>query len=424
MSTPTSSQIAIIGGGPAGLMAAEIAANQGIRVDVFDAMPSVGRKFLLAGKGGLNLTHAEPLERFLKRYAEKAARLEPLIRDFDPEALRQWAFGLGVETFIGSSQRIFPVEMKAAPLLRAWIRRLKAQGVCFHTRHRWQGWTPEGQLIFSNPSGHHKIAAQATVLALGGASWPHLGSDGQWVEYLEDQGIPVIPLEASNSGFIRSWSAFFSQQFAGSPVKTVVASVKDQEGQDPVRGEFMITERGLEGGLVYALSAALRAQIRAKGSAELLIDLCPDRSIERLEKDLGEKRGKSSLSTHLRKKAGLSEVKIALLRESHPDLSGEGLAAKIKALPITLESTFPIAEAISSAGGVSLESLNEDLMVNHHPGLFMAGEMLDWDAPTGGYLLTASFATGRRAGLSAAQWVRGNSAQKARDVSSGILKNP
>lgn len=413
MSGPISSQITVVGGGPAGLMAAEMAASKGLKVDLFDAMPSVGRKFLLAGKGGLNLTHAEPWERFLQRYGEKTPRLEPWLREFGPEALRHWALELGIETFIGSSQRVFPTAMKAAPLLRAWIRRLKEQGVQFHPRHRWQGWTPEGHLILSSPSGTLEVMAQATVLALGGGSWPHLGSDGQWVKFLQDRGIPITPLEASNSGFTRSWSDDFIQRFAGTPVKTVEASIKNQDRQKPIRGELMITERGLEGGLIYALSALLRSEIRAQGSVDLVIDLSPDRPIEKLKKDLVEKRGKSSLSTHLRKNAGLSEVKIALLREGHRDLPADQLADTIKALPITLGSTFPIAEAISSAGGVALESLDEGLMVTHQPGLFIAGEMLDWDAPTGGYLLTASFATGRRAGLSAAQWILGNPSGKA-----------
>ncbi|MEY4683572.1 MAG: hypothetical protein RLZ25_31 [Pseudomonadota bacterium] len=412
MTDPISSQIAIVGGGPSGLMAAEMAAAEGLRVDLFDAMPSVGRKFLLAGKGGLNLTHAEPFELFIDRYGDKKARLEPLLREFGPESLREWAHDLGTETFIGSSQRVFPTAMKAAPLLRAWIRRLKEKGVHFHTRHRWEGWTPEGYLLMSTPSGTRKIMATATVLALGGASWPHLGSDGGWVPHLEDKSIPITPLEASNSGFRRTWSKAFIDRFAGTPIKTVACKVKGQDAQTPVRGELMVTERGLEGGLVYALSAALRAQIKSHGSVELVIDLSPDRSLERLEKDLSEKRGKSSLSTHLRKNAGLSEVKIALLREGQSLLLADRLAATIKALPITLDATFPIAEAISSAGGVAFEALDEHLMVIQHPGLFIAGEMLDWDAPTGGYLLTASFATGRKAGLSATRWIVGKSSPK------------
>ena len=404
MSEPKSSEVAVVGGGPAGLIAAEMAACHGLKVDLFDAMPSVGRKFLLAGKGGLNLTHAEPFDRFLQRYGERAHQLEPLIRDFGPDALRQWALELGVETFVGSSQRVFPIAMKAAPLLRAWIRRLKQQGVQFHPRHRWQGWTPEGHLIFSSPSGLLEVKTQATVLALGGASWPHLGSDGQWVEQLAHQGITVLPLEASNSGFTRTWSEAFTRRFAGVPVKTVEARVRNQDNVKPIRGELMITERGLEGGLIYALSATLRTEIKTRGFADLLIDLSPDRSFEKLSKDLREKRGKLSLSTHLKKNAGLSDVKIALLREGYPDLTGDHLASAVKALPLMLGSTFPIAEAISSAGGVSLESLDQNLMATRQPGLFIAGEMLDWDAPTGGYLLTASFATGRRAGLSAADW--------------------
>ena len=394
-------------------MAAETAALQGLRVDLFDAMPSVGRKFLLAGKGGLNLTHAEPFERFIDRYGEKAVQLKPWLRDFGPEALREWALGLGIETFIGSSQRVFPTAMKAAPLLRAWIRRLKEQGVRFHPRHRWQGWNAEGDLVMSSPTGVHALRAEATILALGGASWPHLGSDGQWVDLLKNQGIPVTPLEASNSGFTCIWSEAFSHRFAGTPVKTVEITLKDPDIPTSLRGELMITERGLEGGLIYALSSALRSRVKIQGFVDLWIDLAPDRSMERLEKDLLAKRGKSSLSTHLRKNAGLSEVKIALLREACTTLPPEQLAARIKALPLRLGPPFPITEAISSAGGVAFEALDENLMVAHHPGLFIAGEMLDWDAPTGGYLLTASFGTGRKAGRAAAEWIKGQSRPKA-----------
>jgi uncharacterized flavoprotein (TIGR03862 family) len=394
-------------------MAAETAALQGLRVDLFDAMPSVGRKFLLAGKGGLNLTHAEPFERFIDRYGETAVRLKPWLRDFGPEALREWALGLGIETFIGSSQRVFPTAMKAAPLLRAWIRRLKEQGVQFHPRHRWQGWNADGDLVIRSPTGLHEWRAEATILALGGASWPHLGSDGQWVDLLKNQGIPVTPLEASNSGFTCIWSETFSHRFAGTPVKTVEVTLNDPDISTSLRGELMITERGLEGGLIYALSSALRSRIKIQGFVDLWIDLTPDRSMERLEKDLLAKRGKSSLSTHLRKNAGLSEVKIALLRETCATLPPEQLAARIKALPLRLGPAFPITEAISSAGGVAFEALDENLMVARHPGLFIAGEMLDWDAPTGGYLLTASFGTGRKAGLAAAEWIKGQSLPKA-----------
>lgn len=409
MAEPSSSQIIVVGGGPAGLMAAETAASQGLRVDLFDAMPSVGRKFLLAGKGGLNLTHAEPFDRFIDRYGEKALRLKPLLRDFGPEALRQWAQDLGIETFVGSSQRVFPRAMKAAPLLRAWIRRLKEQGVQFHPRHRWEGWNAEGDLIMASPKGLREFKAEATVLALGGGSWPHLGSDGQWVDLVRNRGISVSPLEASNSGFTCNWSEPFSHRFAGTPIKTVEAKIKDHNTTKSPRGELMITERGLEGGLIYALSAAVRSCIKTQGFADLWIDLTPDRSLERLEKDLLSKRGKASLSTHLRKNAGLSEVKIALLREVIPTLVLDDLAMRIKSLPIRLGPAFPISEAISSAGGVAFEALDENLMITTHPGLFMAGEMLDWDAPTGGYLLTASFGTGRKAGMAAAQWVKGRS---------------
>ncbi len=413
MSQPIYSQIAVIGGGPAGLMAAEAAVTRGFKVDLFDAMPSVGRKFLLAGKGGLNLTHAESFDRFVGRYGEQADRLQPLLQEFGPEALREWASDLGIETFIGSSHRVFPTAMKAAPLLRAWIRRLKEQGVYFHPRHRWQGWTAEGSLVMVSPSGAHEVEAEATVLALGGGSWPHLGSDGQWVKLLEHKDIPVSPLEASNSGFTRTWSEIFSNRFAGTPVKTVEAIILGVEHQHPVRGELMITDRGLEGGLLYALSAQLRARIKTHGSVDLIVDLTPDRSMDRLHSDLTLKRGKSSLSTHLKKHAGLSDVKIALIRELCPCLDTDQLAATIKGLPIRLSAPFPIAEAISSAGGVELDAVDANLMVTCHPGLFIAGEMLDWDAPTGGYLLTASFATGRKAGLAAAQWIAERSPQKS-----------
>jgi len=404
--------MAIVGGGPAGLMAAETAAAQGIRVDLFDAMPSVGRKFLLAGKGGLNLTHAEPFDRFIDRYGDQASRLEPYLQDFGPQDLREWAHGLGIETFIGSSQRVFPTAMKAAPLLRAWIRRLKEQGVQFHSRHRWQGWNTQGDLIMATPGGLLEFKADATVLALGGGSWPHLGSDGQWVNFLIPRGIPVTPLESSNSGFSCAWSESFSHRYAGRPVKTVEVCIKNHETQKSVRGELMLTRRGIEGGLIYALSARLRAEIKLQGFVDVLMDLAPDRSFARLERDLMAKRGKSSLSTHLRKNAGLSEVKIALLREACPTLPPDQLAARIKAMPLRLGPAFPIKEAISSAGGVALEALDQNLMVPLHPGLFIAGEMLDWDAPTGGYLLTASFGTGRKAGEAAAQWIKSQSLSK------------
>lgn len=396
--------IAIIGGGPAGLMAAETVARAGFKATVFDAMPSVGRKFLLAGKGGLNLTHAEPFEVFVTRFGGRQ-QLEPLLRDFGPDALRAWAHELGIETFVGSSNRVFPLEMKAAPLLRAWIRRLKELGVEFKPRHRWLDTTQDGTLSFSTPSGSHHITPLATIFALGGASWPQLGSNGAWMPWFERQKIATAPLEASNVGFGRRWSEIFLKRFAGAPIKTIAARVPGSNHQTPQKGELMITERGLEGGLIYALSADLRAQLRREGYAELMVDLVPDRSLERLEADLLSTQGKSSLSTHLKKKAGLSDAKIGLLRECAPSIDLPQLPHSIKSLSIRLEHPFPIEEAISTAGGVCFENLDDNLMINDHPGLFIAGEMLDFDAPTGGYLLSAAFATGRRAGEGATRWL-------------------
>ncbi len=383
----------IIGGGPAGLMAAEkLSGTPGIRVDVYDAMPSVGRKFLLAGKGGLNLTHAEPLAKFAARYGSEQGSLSPHITSFGPDALRAWAQELGIETFVGTSQRVFPKEMKAAPLLRAWLRRLRVAGVTFHTRHRWRGWDGKA-LVFETPAGEQRVQADATVLALGGASWPQLGSDGSWVPLLRKRKIAVNDLKPANCGFDVGWSDFMRERFAGAPVKPVVGKFGDVARQ----GEFILTETGVEGGLIYALSAALRDAIARDGQATLMLDFAPKTPVT----ELARPRGKSSLATHLKKRASIDGVRAALVRELLPaDVLADDrrLAEGLKALPLVLRAPRPVAETISTAGGVAFSGLDRGLMVKSSPGLFVSGEMLDWEAPTGGYLLTACFATGRAAG--------------------------
>jgi len=390
-------------------MAAEAALEGGAKIDIFDAMPSVGRKFLLAGKGGLNLTHAEPLEPFLARFGACRDRIAPLLADFGPEALRAWARALGVQTFTGSSGRVFPTGMKAAPLLRAWLHRLRAAGVTIHVRHRWNGWGGDGALRFSTPRGERALHADAVVLALGGGSWPQLGSDGAWAPLLAARGVAVAPLLPSNCGFDTGWSEHFRARFAGTPVKTVVASFSDRQGRTfRVEGEFIVTETGIEGGLVYALSAPLRDEIAAAGAATLHLDLAPGRDAARLLEELAHPRGRRSLSSHIQSRTGLKGVKMGLLRELVPaaDFADSArLAAAIKALPLKLVAARPLAEAISSAGGVAFEALDERLMLRALPGVFCAGEMLDWEAPTGGYLLTACFATGRAAGAGALSWL-------------------
>jgi uncharacterized flavoprotein (TIGR03862 family) len=390
-------------------MAAETAAMAGLRVAVYDAMASVGRKFLLAGKGGLNLTHAEDLEAFVSRYGTRRDRLEPLLREFGPAELRGWAAELGVDTFVGSSGRVFPREMKAAPLLRAWLRRLRAQGVTFHPRQRWQGWHEDGRLRFDGPE-EFPAAAPAVILALGGASWPRLGSDGAWAPLLAARGIPIQPLKPANCGFDAPWSDHFRERFAGHPVKTVAATIRAADGRVVRReGEFVVTAGGIEGGLIYALSALLREAIASGGGATLMLDLAPGRSQERLAAELARSRGTRSRAHHLKQAAGIEGVKAGLLREA---LAAEAfadpgrLAAAIKHLPLRLLAPRPIAEAISSAGGVPFEALDGRLMLRALPGVFCAGEMLDWEAPTGGYLLTGCFASGRAAGRGAAAWLR------------------
>ena len=397
-------RVVIVGGGPAGLMAAEVlSALPGLAVDVYDAMPSVGRKFLMAGKGGMNITHSEPLPDFVGRYGARAGQLAPWLAAFSPTALRDWIHGLGIDTFVGTSGRVFPTEMKAAPLLRAWLHRLRSQGVHFHVRHRWLGWSDAG-LRFATPGGEIVVQAAAVILALGGGSWARLGSDGAWVPVLRDSGIDVAPLKPANCGFDVAWSPYFSERFAGQPVKPVVASCAGQTRQ----GEFNITATGIEGGLVYALSAPLRDVLARDGHAALTLDLAPGRSIERLAADLARPRGRDSLANHLRRRAGIEGVKAALLRELCPPetLAAPALlAAAIKALAVPVGATRPIDEAISTAGGVSFAALDEALMLHGKPGVFCAGEMVDWEAPTGGYLLTACLASGRVAAAGVRRWL-------------------
>jgi len=400
--------IAIIGGGPAGLMAAESARAAGAQVDLYDAMASVGRKFLLAGKGGLNLTHSEPSLKFLSRYGERRAQIALLLSSFGPDALRAWTSGLGIGTFVGSSGRVFPTDLKAAPLLRAWIRRLRQAGVRFHMRHRWSGWDEQGALYFSTPEGTRSAQADAVVLALGGGSWPKLGSDASWVSILAKRGLHIAPLLPSNCGFDVGWSEHFRAKFAGHPVKSVAVVIRNDAGVESWHpGEFVITETGVEGGVIYTVSAFLRNEILAKGMATLHLDLTPDRDIPRLTHDLSRPRGKRTMATHLERQAHIVGVKAGLLREmlSKEDFADPArLSAAIKSLPVRLVATRPLDKAISTAGGVPFEALDERLMIRTLPGIFCAGEMLDWEAPTGGYLLTACFAMGRVAGAEAAAW--------------------
>jgi uncharacterized flavoprotein (TIGR03862 family) len=405
----TTMKIAIIGGGPAGLMAAEVARAAGVEVDLYDAMASVGRKFLLAGKGGLNLTHSEPSEKFLSRYGARRAQVEPLLASFGPDALLAWVRGLGIETFVGSSGRVFPKDLKAAPLLRTWLRRLRQSGVRFHMRHRWSGWDAQGAPCFVTPEGNRSVQADAVVLALGGGSWPKLGSDASWVPLLAGRGLQIAPLQPANCGFNVSWSEHFRTKFAGQPVKSVAIILRNDAGAESWHpGEFVITETGVEGGVIYSVSAALRDEILAKGVATLRLDLAPDRDVPRLTHDLSRPRGKRTMATHLQRQAHIEGVKAGLLREvvSKEDFADPArLAAAIKSLPLRLVTPRPLEEAISTAGGVPFEALDRRLMVRKLPGIFCAGEMLDWEAPTGGYLLTACFASGRMAGAGAVAWL-------------------
>jgi hypothetical protein len=399
---------AIIGAGPAGLMAAEVLAQGGARVTVYDAMPSAGRKFLMAGRGGLNLTHSEKLPQFLARYREAAPHLAAAIEAFPPDRLREWSEALGQPTFVGSSGRVFPKAFKASPLLRGWLRRLDAAGVQFLFRHRWTGWDECGSLLFRTPDGEHAVDTSATVLALGGASWPRLGSDGTWVEMLAAKGVAISPLRPANSGFTVAWSDVFRSRFEGQPLKGVALMF----GPHVVRGDAIITRIGIEGGGIYALSAELREAIGSAGHVILHVALRPDLGPDELSARLAAPRGKQSLSNFLRKAAQLSPVGIGLLQEaamvsgkSLSSLSAANLAELINAVPLRLDGTAPIARAISTAGGISFDELDADFMIRRLPGLFAAGEMLDWEAPTGGYLLQASFATGAAAGRGALKWL-------------------
>ena len=406
--TPGNKRVVVIGGGPAGLMAAETARAAGLEVEVHEAKGSVGRKFLIAGKGGLNLTHSEPMPAFVRRFRERSDEVGGWLRDFDADALREWARGLDVETFIGSSGRVFPSDLKAAPLLRGWVRRLRESGVRFHVQHRWLGWNG-GALRFATPEGETELHADAVILALGGGSWPQLGSDGAWQALLAARGIDVAPLQAANCGFDIDWSEHLASRHAGAPLKPVVAHWRDVDDREhELQGECVVSAEGIEGSLIYALSAELRESIARNGSATLQLDLAPGRSLERLQKDLAKPRGHRSVSEHLRRQAGIEGVKAALLYEvldkpgrDDPDL----LARAIHRLPLTLQRPRPLAEAISSAGGVRLEAMDERLMLKALPGTFCAGEMLDWEAPTGGYLLSACFASGHRAGKGAVAWL-------------------
>jgi len=404
--------VAVVGAGPAGLMAAEVLAQDGVQIDVYDAMPSVGRKFLLAGVGGMNITHSEPFDAFLSRYGARAETVRPLLEAFPPDALREWIHGLGVETFVGSSGRVFPRDMKAAPLLRAWLHRLREAGVRFHVRHRWLGWDGTGALRFATPRGELAVQTDAVVLALGGGSWAKLGSDGAWVPLLAQRGVEVAPLLPANCGFdvAGGWSEHLRSRFAGQPLKTVALRFTDAAGQVIERkGELMLSDSGVEGSLVYALSAPLRDAIAAQGAVTVQLDLAPDKTLERVIAEVAHPRGARSLSSHLQSRAGIKGVKMALLREllSLDQLNDPAtLASAIKSLPLMLASPRPLDEAISSAGGVRFDALDKNLMLRKLRGVFCAGEMLDWEAPTGGYLLTACFASGRAAGQGALDFVR------------------
>lgn len=401
----------VVGGGPAGLMAAEVLSAGGVQVDLYDAMPSVGRKFLLAGKGGMNITHSEDLEAFAARYGERRAEVGQWLDAFTPLQVREWIHGLGIDTFVGSSGRVFPTDMKAAPLLRAWLHRLREAGVRFHMRYRWLGWR-DGGLLFGTPDGERVASADAVVLALGGASWPRLGSDGAWAPLLGEQGVEVAPLVPMNCGFETQWSEHFASRYAGAPLTTVALAAEDGDGRKIYRkGQFVITATGIEGSLVYALSAPIRDRILRDGRATVWIDLLPDHDAARVAEEVMRPRGAKSMSSHLQSRLGIKGVKSGLLHEAlgKEDYADPArLAAAIKALPLTLERPRPIAEAISSGGGVRFEALASPAgMLRALPGVFVAGEMVDWEAPTGGYLLTACFGSGRAAGQGALAWVKG-----------------
>ncbi len=405
MTAPASERIAIIGGGPAGLMAAEGLLGRGFGVDLYDAMPSLGRKFLLAGVGGMNITHSEAFEPFVARYAERAPQMRRLLEHFGPADLRNWIHGLGIDTFVGSSGRVFPTDMKAAPLLRAWLQRLRdvrlANGepaLQIHVRHRWLGWAVDGALRFATPGGEIQRVYACVVLALGGASWSRLGSNGAWVELLAEKGVHIAPLKPANCGFECHWSAHLKQKFAGAPLKSVSLSFTDLHGRSETRkGEALLTEHGIEGSLIYAFSARLRDSVIANGRARFTLDLLPDHNAEKIRAELGKPRGGKSLSAVLKSKLGLDGAKAALLYETlNKDqlTDARTVSQTLKAIPITVHATRPLDEAISTAGGVPFEELDEHLMLKKLPGVYCCGEMLDWEAPTGGYLLTGGVASG------------------------------
>lgn len=402
--------VAIIGGGPAGLMAAEVARRAGVDVDLFEAKPSVGRKFLIAGRGGLNLTHGDPRPRFEQRYSRGTGEVAHWLDAFDSEQLRSWARELGVETFVGSSGRVFPNDMKAAPLLRAWVARLKQDGVRMHMRQRWTGFDGGGHAVLEGPDGPRRLQTGAVVLALGGGSWPQLGSDGAWLPWLAERGVPTVPLEASNCGFDVAWSPFIATKFAGAPLKPVIAHWRDAGGRErQMQGECVLSAHGIEGSLIYAIGPDLRATLRRDGHVDIGFDLVPGLPPERVRDALAKPREGRSLSEVLRRRLKLDGAKAALLRErlSPADLADAGrLAQAIKRLPVRLGAPRPIAEAISTAGGLAMGAVDGELGLSALPGWFACGEMLDWDAPTGGYLLTACFASGVVAGRAAASACR------------------
>ncbi|NKJ46785.1 aminoacetone oxidase family FAD-binding enzyme [Burkholderia sp. SG-MS1] len=418
-----SARVAVIGGGPAGLMAAEALARQGVQVDVYDAMPSVGRKFLMAGKGGMNITHSEAREPFLDRYGARREWIAPLLDVFGPDTLRAWLQDLGVDTFVGSSGRVFPTDMKAAPMLRAWLHRLRETGVRFHMRHKWRGWGLDADaaaahtLRFETPDGEHTVSRDAVVFALGGASWPRLGSDAAWVPLMAARQVPVTPLRPANCGFDADWSVYLRERFAGQPIKPVAIALTDVDDKVHNRqGEILLTETGLEGSLIYAMSAAIRERILADGEATIALDLVPGLTLERVVAEVTRPRGSRSMASHLHGRIGIGGAKLALLHEilsKEAFADAPGLAHAIKALPVRFTRARPIAEAISTAGGIPFEALDAHLMIERLPGAFCAGEMLDWEAPTGGYLLTACFASGWVAGTGAAVYLKALKARGA-----------
>ncbi len=409
MSKLADKTVAVIGGGPAGLFAAERLRASGLKVNLYEANGSPGRKFLIAGKGGLNLTHSDPRPLFDSRYRERQSEIASWLDGFDADALRRWAAELGVETYVGSSGRVFPVDRKAAPLLRGWVRRLKEQGVRFHVQHRWLGWSEDGKLRMATADGEISVHADATVLAVGGGSWPELGSDGSWMPVLQQRGVDTAPLQPANCGFDIDWSAHFRDRHAGAPLKPVIAHWTNLQGQaQSLQGECVVSQYGIEGSLIYALAADLRETLNRDGAVTLELDLVPGRDEARLLADLGRARKGRSFGEHLRRAAGLDAAKAGLLFEVLGKDAGNDLAAvarTLKRLPLALLRPRPMAETISTAGGVRLEALDDGLMLKAQPGVFCAGEMLDWEAPTGGYLLTACYASGQRAAEGVERWL-------------------